>query len=212
MILAGKMKYIIFLLLLCVMWPGKAFSLELYSFIGPNNATSSGLLINVTTDTALILNQQGQTEQLTISSIRKVYIYNTVHNPISQIRLNARLKKYFRKIHIDNSERVSFIGMPVQFIDDLVFFYDTSGNVHIHKLSQVTKLLPYKHNKEKKIRLKNYVSITLINEDKKPKETTKNDLYPTKILKGKIEIYEFLTKFRNGFRDFLDYQERTFLR
>lgn len=206
---------IIVISIIFILTPVKtSFAYELHTFIDNDSQFITGLILEIENDTLTILDTDSNLKKLNKPDIQHILTYKILENPIQNLRIDENLALYLKDVYISDYNKPSFTALPIQMIGNIVIFFGITGKIHVYELSKIVKLRPFEYRKNKTISLNNYNSlhfnigdVPVINKKLKDKA---GGIYPTKILSDKIKIYEFLSKYQEGFFKIHNFQERTF--
>ncbi|MFH0974401.1 MAG: hypothetical protein V1874_01300 [Spirochaetota bacterium] len=201
--------------LIIIIFQINAAAFEIYNFTDNKERNYSGFILGVDETSLSVLTLEGKVNKIDKESIKVLYIYNIVLNPIEKIDLNSQIAEYLRDVYLLDNDTPSFTGFPIQMIDEMVIFFDLSGKIHVHKLTDIVKLRKYDFKKNDSMQLSNYKKVILNTENENTQGTGKIisglTIYPTRVFKGKINISKYLIKTRDNLIKIYSYQERTYL-
>ncbi len=198
------------ILLLAISMPAKA--IQVYTILTEDCKMENAIITGVDSENFEILNFNGQTKSLSRKSIDFLVIFNLLDNPISQFFANDLLQNRMKDIYVKDKEEKLFSGWPIQFIEDLVFFYDSNGNSQVIELYDITKIRSGLNLRTKSLKHKS-IELSVQNIPSSCPQIQKNQkgTLPTRILSDKIHISEFLSDLETSFERFYAYEKRTFL-
>lgn len=191
-----------------------ASAVELYSIFDSKCSEKRGYIIRSTTDHFELLTIDGKNIVLKNKDLRGVLVYNFVNPPLGKIRKNQRNLRSVKSISVSDGEIINtFLGYPIQFIEELVVFLGVDGKVRVHNLDNVLKIRPYK---EGKFPAKHTSSPTLnvLSKDyvqSCPGKGTSGKVRPNRILVDRIKIQQFLRNYSRGYEALTSFEERTYL-
>ncbi|MDY6934197.1 MAG: hypothetical protein SVZ03_08235 [Spirochaetota bacterium] len=211
LIIRSLFVVLIYLLLL----PQMSNALELYTIVEKNKILNSGLIIDVEENKATLLLLDGTLKGVLLNDISAILIYNIIENPLYGLQINPELSKFLRKVYIEDVDEPSLTALPVQLINEMVIFYDISGKIHVHRLSNIYKLRSYKYREDKYISFNNApINLNIgdiLLDGNIDTEFKGEEIYPTKTLSDTIKIYDFFSTLRDGFLKINNYKERTYV-
>ncbi|MBT4526675.1 MAG: hypothetical protein HOC24_09000 [Deltaproteobacteria bacterium] len=194
-------------------------ALELYQFKNGNCDIQTGLVLNVDQDKVHILDTNGHIQSFDRDNIQNIWVYQTLKHPFSVIHLEDGLTKYLKKVmfYADDQEKHEFVGWPIQFIEDIIVFYDLNGQSHlididkIHRISEVevNSITPPKFENAKELYFQaSFDPTECSNRVFKPSDPN-NILTPIRVINDQIKIHKFFSEFENGFTHLTRFQQRT---
>ena len=211
----NKLFILPFLFLLLFIFKSNSEAVEIYNFQDSHKNNSSGFVLGIDENALSLLSLNGKLKVINKKNITALYVYNIVQNPIKTLSLTEELAEYLREVYLADQSEPSFIGFPFKMIDEMVIFFDLTGKIHVHLLSDLVKLRKYNFEGSSKLKLTNFKKIILDtgtdNKQNPFQQKVGSFVYPTKIFKGKININKYFLKAQDDFRKIYSYQERTFL-
>lgn len=190
----------------------RAEAFEIYRFVGADCKQSTGVIVDVDDAKIHLLSVEGQYRSVTRADISYVLVYNTVTNPIGSITLGTELKVLLRDVYIGTIEKPTLTGWPIQFIEDLVVFFDIEGKQNLidqDKLLAIRapegKLAPVVKVANSKPQAFSFGT----NLPQCPEKVDAGAVQPTRMLSDKIRITEFLGRYDVGFTKLKRFQNRT---
>ena len=117
--------------------PGQAFSLEIYTLVGDNCGTETGLIVGGDERRIYMLNVDGRLSSIGQDDVRLILVYNIHDNPIPMVDLNSELGSLLREVELSDVEKTNFIGWPIKFIDQVIIFFDIDGKTHLVDLEKI---------------------------------------------------------------------------
>lgn len=204
-------KALVWLLLL---WPSFAFGIEIYGFLDTNCHLSTGFIVSAKKGSIGLLNVEGNYQEIRLSNVSHILVYNSHHNPVSKIHLDDNLLSRLKTIYTEESNGPAFSGWPVRFMEDMVVFYDVEGKVTLVNIDKISKLENSTHLPGKvDVEDSNYgafrlgTSLTACRSD--DEEGNGSSLFPTRVLGDKIKISKFVQNYEKGFYKLERFQTRT---
>jgi len=194
-------------------------ALELYQFKNGNCDIQTGLVLNTDQEKVYILDTNGQIQSFERDNIQNIWVYQTLKHPFSVIHLEDGLTKYLKSVMFfaDDQEKHKFIGWPIQFIEDIIIFYDLNGQSHlididkIHRISEVdvNTIVPPKFENAKQLYFQANFDPTECSQRIAIPSDPKNTLTPIRVINDQIKIHKFFSEFESGFTNLTRFQQRT---
>ena len=132
--------------------PGQAYSLEIYTLVGDNCETETGLIVGGDERRIYMLNVDGRLSSIGQDDVRLILVYNIHDNPIPMVDLNSELGSLLREVELSDVEKTNFIGWPIKFIDQVIIFFDIDGKTHLVDLEKIKNFSaperPFNNRKE----------------------------------------------------------------
>ncbi len=190
----------------------QAAALEIHSFFDQSCAVESGLLIEVRPATITLVTLDGRTVDLPRETIREAVVHKTLQNPLASIALTPRTRALARKIYLAKGEP-AFTGWALQFIEDLVIYFDTAGKVHVLDLYAITEVKPVELPPDERLTLPQASPVHLAF----PQGYVacagaaghEQGLPPSRVIADPIKVHDHLAKFQAGFERLEGFEERT---
>ena len=195
--------------------PGQAFSLEIYTLVGDNCGTETGLIVGGDERRIYMLNVDGRLSSIGQDDVRLILVYNIHDNPIPMVDLNSELGSLLREVELSDVEKTNFIGWPIKFIDQVIIFFDIDGKTHLVDLEKIknfsTPEQPF--NKRKEISNAKPTQFGLGNSlsqcKKKDAEDGVKMVEPTRMLGDRIKVDKFFSEYERGFTALRRFQKKT---
>lgn len=192
-------------------------ALEIYSLLDKDCQLYDGLIVGVDAESVEMLTRQGHYSRFHREDLRYLAVYNTIDNPIAEIKPHPRLAETLLEVYTDNQDRPKLVGWPVKFVENLVLFYDIKGKSHVFEMYKIRKLRPYRESGLEVVKLAHQpVQLSYkswISQCKLPssKDKDNNIVRPSRILGDQIQISEFFVQFEEGFDSIQSFKERTYV-
>lgn len=212
------MRFLIFKLSMCLFffYSVSGFGLEIYRFADSKCGFETGLIVDADEQNIFILSTEGVFRAIFRTNINHVLVYNIVNNPIAQVDLKGGLKELLRDIYMNDFDKPTLVGWPIQFIEDMVVFFDLQGKTNLIDRDKLLSIKPSNPNVNGLRTIANYTKMEFSLGQNLPEcvrtATAAKDaevVQPTRMLSDKITIHEFLSRYENGFRDLRRFQRRT---
>ncbi len=194
----------------------EAHGFELYSIVRPGCKSATGLIVHMDSDSISLLDTMGKLVTVSVKGIEHILVYNTLDNPISDIRLEGELAGLVRHVKVQGAESYSFSGWPIRFLENIIVFYDVEGNIHLVDVelisgfeipdSEEIALIGTGDMSSKAYRFgygSNLPECSLQGEE------SVDLVQPTRMISDQIKIAKFLRVYRNGFTKLDRFQKRT---
>jgi hypothetical protein len=203
----------ILILLIGLAFAYSASATDIYTLVDEDCRIERGLIVYVDDVNVELLSLEGELRTMTRDRINYLVLHNSFENPIPDIHYTEKLRKYGKKIFIQDISRADFQGWPVKLVENLVVFMDVTGKNHVVDLNHILRIRPFDDTSSPKTL--NYKSLTFSYSDSGSqcleKQSHKNGLIASRVLGDKIQISEFLNTFENGYENIDSFQERTYL-
>ena len=217
--LFSQITFLFLILVICSASRKNLSALELYQFTNGSCDIQTGLVLNTDQDKVYILGTNGHIQSFDRDNIQNIWVYQTLKHPFSVIHLEDDLKNYLKKItfYADDQQKHEFIGWPIQFIEDIIVFYDLNGQSHlididkIHWISKVgtSTLTQPKFDNGKQLHFKANFNPTECSNHIPKTNDPNNTLSPIRIINDQIKIHKFFSEFEDGFTHLTRFQKRT---
>ncbi len=195
--------------------PGQAYSLEIYTLVGDNCGTETGLIVGGDERRIYMLNVDGRLSSIGQDDVRLILVYNIHDNPIPMVDLNSELGSLLREVELSDVEKTNFIGWPIKFIDQVIIFFDIDGKTHLVDLEKIKNFsVPEQpFNKRKEISNAKPTQFGLGNSlsqcKKKDAEDGVKMVEPTRMLGDRIKVDKFFSEYERGFTALRRFQKKT---
>ena len=195
--------------------PGQAFSLEIYTLVGDNCGTETGLIVGGDERRIYMLNVDGRLSSIGQDDVRLILVYNIHDNPIPMVDLNSELGSLLREVELSDLEKTNFIGWPIKFIDQVIIFFDIDGKTHLVDLEKIKNFSAPEQpfNKRKEISNAKPTQFGLGNSlsqcKKKDAEDGVKMVEPTRMLGDRIKVDKFFSEYERGFTALRRFQKKT---
>ena len=195
--------------------PGQAFSLEIYTLVGDNCGTETGLIVGGDERRIYMLNVDGRLSSIGQDDVRLILVYNIHDNPIPMVDLNSELGGLLREVQLSDEEKTNFIGWPIKFIDQVIIFFDIDGKTHLVDLEKIKNFSAPEQpfNKRKEISNAKPTQFGLGNSlsqcKKKDAEDGVKMVEPTRMLGDRIKVDKFFSEYERGFTALRRFQKKT---
>ena len=195
--------------------PGQAFSLEIYTLVGDNCETETGLIVGGNERRIYMLNVDGRLSSIGQDDVRLILVYNIHDNPIPMVDLNSELGSLLREVELSDVEKTNFIGWPIKFIDQVIIFFDIDGKTHLVDLEKIKNFSAPEQpfNKRKEISNAKPTQFGLGNSlsqcKKKDAEDGVKMVEPTRMLGDRIKVDKFFSEYERGFTALRRFQKKT---
>ena len=195
--------------------PGQAFSLEIYTLVGDNCGTETGLIVGGDERRIYMLNVDGRLSSIGQDDVRLILVYNIHDNPIPMVDLNSELGSLLREVELSDVEKTNFIGWPIKFIDQVIIFFDIDGKTHLVDLEKIKNFSAPEQpfNKRKEISNAKPTQFGLGNSlsqcKKKDAEDGVKMVEPTRMLGDRIKVDKFFSEYERGFTALRRFQKKT---
>jgi hypothetical protein len=202
-------KNLIFLF--CALWALQSFARDLLVLKGKNCQFYEGIILDIQ-DKVIFLDVNGKISYLNEDEIQTVMTYGISQSPFFRdTKFDGVLKSYIKTIALRNDTKI-IIGIPFQYIEDLVFIINKSGKIIVVSLSEIKSIsdtVSFSRSafKSKKQVFPDY-SEQLIECDRKVISQNKELRSPVRILGDKLKLSEYFRIYKKGVRSFKDLQER----
>lgn len=188
------------------------FGIEAYRIVDGSCNATTGLIVNADSEQLYILSIDGSFKKVKRDSINYILVYNTVNNPIAQVDLKGELRGLLRDVHLTSFERPTLIGWPIQFIEELVVFFDVEGKSNLIDQDKLFAIKPTSMEGGGLARIENSEKMEFGYGRNLPEcqsKTNANAIPPTRMISDKIKVTEFLTRYEEGFLKLRRFQNRT---
>ena len=118
-------------------FPGVVYSLEIYTLIGDDCGTNTGLIVGGDERRIYMLNVGGNLSSIDQDDVQLALVYNIHDNPIRMVDLSSELGSLLREVKLSDEEQTHFIGWPIKFIDQIIVFFDIDGKTHLVDLEKI---------------------------------------------------------------------------
>ncbi|RZO46781.1 MAG: hypothetical protein EVA81_03110 [Proteobacteria bacterium] len=195
--------------------PGQAYSLEIYTLVGDNCGTETGLIVGGDERRIYMLNVDGRLSSIGQDDVRLILVYNIHDNPIPMVDLNSELGSLLREVELSDVEKTNFIGWPIKFIDQVIIFFDIDGKTHLVDLEKIKNFSAPEQpfNKRKEISNAKPTQFGLGNSlsqcKKKDAEDGVKMVEPTRMLGDRIKVDKFFSEYERGFTALRRFQKKT---
>ncbi|HAF88640.1 MAG TPA: hypothetical protein DCG23_02540 [Deltaproteobacteria bacterium] len=195
--------------------PGQAYSLEIYTLVGDNCETETGLIVGGNERRIYMLNVDGRLSSIGQDDVRLILVYNIHDNPIPMVDLNSELGSLLREVELSDVEKTNFIGWPIKFIDQVIIFFDIDGKTHLVDLEKIKNFSAPEQpfNKRKEISNAKPTQFGLGNSlsqcKKKDAEDEVKMVEPTRMLGDRIKVDKFFSEYERGFTALRRFQKKT---
>ena len=195
--------------------PGQAYSLEIYTLVGDNCETETGLIVGGNERRIYMLNVDGRLSSIGQDDVRLILVYNIHDNPIPMVDLNSELGSLLREVELSDVEKTNFIGWPIKFIDQVIIFFDIDGKTHLVDLEKIKNFSAPEQpfNKRKEISNAKPTQFGLGNSlsqcKKKDAEDGVKMVEPTRMLGDRIKVDKFFSEYERGFTALRRFQKKT---
>ena len=122
---------------LVLYFPGVVYSLEIYTLIGDDCGTNTGLIVGGDERRIYMLNVGGNLSSIDQDDVQLALVYNIHDNPIRTVDLSSELGGLLREVKLSDEEQTHFIGWPIKFIDQIIVFFDIDGKTHLVDLEKI---------------------------------------------------------------------------
>ncbi|MGY8788167.1 MAG: hypothetical protein ACKVH5_07730 [Fidelibacterota bacterium] len=195
--------------------PGQVYSLEIYTLIGDDCRTDTGLIVGGDERRIYMLNVDGGLSSIDQDSVQLALVYNIHDNPIRTIDLSSELVRLLREVKLSDEEQTQFIGWPIKFIDQVIVFFDIDGKTHLVDLEKIKSFSlikqPFSKQKEitnsKPIQFKLGTSLSQCKKYDEKDEVKKVE--PTRMLGDRIKVDKFFSEYERGFTALRRFQKKT---
>ena len=137
---------------LVLYFPGVVYSLEIYTLIGDDCGTDTGLIVGGDERRIYMLNVDGGLSSIDQDDVQLALVYNIHENPIRTVDLSSELGGLLREVKLSDEEQTHFLGWPIKFIDQMIIFFDIDGKTHLVDLEKIKNFsapeLPFNKRKE----------------------------------------------------------------
>jgi len=196
-------------------FPGVVYSLEIYTLIGDDCETNTGLIVDGDDKLIYMLNVDGRLSTIDQDDVQFALVYNIHDNPIRTIDLSSGIGGLLREVKLSDEEQTHFIGWPIKFIDQIIVFFDIDGKTHLVDLEKIKNFSATERpfNKRKEI---NNAKPTRFGLGASFSQCKKNDVEdgvervePTRMLGDRIKVDKFFSEYERGFRALRRFQKKT---
>ncbi len=200
---------------LVLFFPGIVYSLEIYTLIGDDCGTNTGLIVGGDERRIHMLNVDGSLSSIDQDNVQFALVYNIHDNPIRTVDLSSELSGFLREVKLSDEERTHFIGWPIKFIDQVIIFFDIDGKTHLVDLEKIKNFSaperPFNNRKEianaKSARFGLGTSLSQCK--KNDVEDGVKRVEPTRILGDRIKVDKFFSEYERGFTALRRFQKKT---
>ena len=195
--------------------PGQAFSLEIYTLVGDNCGTETGLIVGGDERRIYMLNVDGRLSSIGQDDVRLILVYNIHDNPIPMVDLNSELGSLLREVELSDVEKTNFIGWPIKFIDQVIIFFDIDGKTHLVDLEKIKNFSAPERPFYKRKEISNAkptqfgLGNSLSQCKKKDAEDGVKMVEPTRMLGDRIKVDKFFSEYERGFTALRRFQKKT---
>ena len=195
--------------------PGQAFSLEIYTLVGDNCETETGLIVGGNERRIYMLNVDGRLSSIGQDDVRLILVYNIHDNPIPMVDLNSELGSLLREVELSDVEKTNFIGWPIKFIDQVIMFFDIDGKTHLVDLEKIKNFSAPEQPFNKRKQIVNAkptqfgLGTSLSQCKKKDAEDGVKMVEPTRMLGDRIKVDKFFSEYERGFTALRRFQKKT---
>ena len=196
-------------------FPGVVYSLEIYTLIGDDCETNTGLIVDGDDKLIYMLNVDGRLSTIDQDDVQFALVYNIHDNPIRTIDLSSGIGGLLREVKLSDEEQTHFIGWPIKFIDQIIVFFDIDGKTHLVDLEKIKNFSATERpfNKRKEI---NNAKPTRFGLGASFSQCKKNDVEdgvekvePTRMLGDRIKVDKFFSEYERGFTALRRFQKKT---
>ncbi|RYZ67927.1 MAG: hypothetical protein EOP09_10225, partial [Proteobacteria bacterium] len=192
------------LLVAALLATGSAQAYEYLSFISQDCKVKSGFLIGNEDDQLSVLTADGQVTTVSTEDADQIVVHNLLAFPYTAEAVGASVTMY--DITLLDANRSKFRGLPVQFVDQLIFFLNDQGTVEVTSAQLIANLSAAPDRKVrwngKKPEL-DFSSARI----RCPGLSAAGNV-PSRVLSDPIQIHEFLLNYETGFSKFRQLSER----
>ena len=195
--------------------PGQAYSLEIYTLVGDNCETETGLIVGGNERRIYMLNVDGRLSSIGQDDVRLILVYNIHDNPIPMVDLNSELGGLLREVQLSDEEKTNFIGWPIKFIDQVIIFFDIDGKTHLVDLEKIKNFSAPEQPFNKRKQIANAkptqfgLGTSLSQCKKKDAEDEVKLVEPTRMLGDRIKVDKFFSEYERGFTALRRFQKKT---
>ena len=195
--------------------PGQAYSLEIYTLVGDNCETETGLIVGGNERRIYMLNVDGRLSSIGQDDVRLILVYNIHDNPIPMVDLNSELGGLLREVQLSDEEKTNFIGWPIKFIDQVIIFFDIDGKTHLVDLEKIKNFSAPEQPFNKRKQIANAkptqfgLGASLSQCKKKDAEDEVKLVEPTRMLGDRIKVDKFFSEYERGFTALRRFQKKT---
>lgn len=177
---------------------------ELLSVIDRGCQVHSGFLVGNEDDQLSLLNSAGKVDLIKAEEADQIVVHNLLDFPYSLNALGTEVTSY--EVTLLDKNRSHFRGIPVQFVDQLIFFLNDKGTVEVTTSQMIASLKPASDQKVQwagKPPTLDFSSARI-----RCSQLSANGSVPSRVLSDPIQVHEFLRNYENGFARFHQLNER----
>ncbi|MBF0443723.1 MAG: hypothetical protein HQK54_17580, partial [Oligoflexales bacterium] len=195
-----------------ILFAGQGFSFEIYRFVDNSCKSKTGVIVNIDDEKIYLLTVDGRYEALPRKDADYILVYNVINNPIASVDLTGDLKEMLREVYVSNVETPAIIGWPIQFVENLIVFFDLQGKSNLIDQDKLLAIKPSLSTPGKVMKIQNAtpMNFSLGNNLSECRENPEgNTVQPTRMISDKIRVNKFLYGYEKGFSDLKRFQRRT---
>ncbi len=114
-----------------------AHAVEIHSLIDSRCQKISGVVVAVDDEQVRLIGLDGTSQIRRRDDITSVVLHKAVDNPIPAVALDGALRSVLYDVYLSSSDPPAFTGWAVQFIEELVVFFDLQGRTHVLSLEDI---------------------------------------------------------------------------
>jgi hypothetical protein len=108
-----------------------AQAVEIHTLVDAKCQSISGVVVAVDDEQVRLLGLDGTSHAWRRDDIASVVLHKAVDNPIPAVTLDTALRSVLYDVYLSSSDPPAFTGWAVQFIEELVVFFDLQGRTHV---------------------------------------------------------------------------------
>ncbi len=196
-------------------FPGVVYSLEIYTLIGDDCGTNTGLIVGGDERRIYMLNVGGNLSSIDQDDVQLALVYNIHDNPIRMVDLSSELGSLLREVKLSDEEQTHFIGWPIKFIDQIIVFFDIDGKTHLVDLEKIKNFSAPEQPFNKRKEIANAkpsrfgLGASLSQCKKNDVEDGVKGVEPTRMLGDRIKVDKFFSEYERGFTELRRFQKKT---
>lgn len=197
------------LFILCV--SGVAHAVEIHTLINAKCQKVSGVVVAVDEQQVRLIGLDGTSQTWRRDDIVSVVLHKAVDNPIPAVTLDGALRSVLYDVYLNSSDPPAFTGWAVQFIEELVVFFDLGGRTHVLSYEDIHRM---REPEVPAMVIMPHAPLTLhFPSDYVECQNLANSggVPPSRIIGDRVKVSDYFDTFANHYLALDSFRERTFL-
>lgn len=204
-------------LVVLVVWLGVlssstvARAVDIHTLLDSKCRHVSGVIVRVDETRVRLIDLGGHSVTWPRDKIASVVLHKPLDNPIPFIVLDDALRDGLFDVYLSSGKEPAFTGWPVQFIEELVVFYDLQGRTHVLDLEDIHRMR--RPVPRAGVRLE-YAPVTLdfpVDYVHCPGLQNPAGLPPSRIIGDRVKVSDYFDTFATRYLELDSFRERTYL-